>query len=106
MRRTIERSEKSDADIAEIYDYISDDNLIAADEFIDAVEDLYDRLAAYAKLGVKTKYRALQLKNVRAIRVSQQFSHYFVFYLPADTSVKVLRVFRASRDIERLLSDE
>ena len=104
MKRTIERSDKSDADIAEIYDYISDDNLMAAEEFLDAVEDAYDRLAEYAELGIKTKFRAPQLANIRAIRVSQQFSHYLVFYLPTDTAIRVLRVFRASRDIEQILS--
>ena len=106
MKRTIERSEVSDAEIAEIYGYISDDNLIAAEELLDAIEDLYDRVAAYAEIGVKTKFRAPQLKNIRAIRVSQQFSHYLVFYLPTDASTRILHVFRTSRDIERLLSDE
>jgi len=106
MKRTIQRSEKSDADIAEIYDYISDDNFVAAEQFLDAVEDLYDRLAVHAELGVRTKFRTPRLKNIRAIRISQQFSHYLVFYLPTDTSIKILHVFRASRDIERLLSDE
>jgi toxin ParE1/3/4 len=80
-------------DVAEIWDYIADDSLSAADRWIDRLDEQFQVLATQPLMG-----RA-QDELIAGIR-SFPFGRYVIFYSPLRDGIDVVRVLHSARDID------
>ncbi len=82
-------------DVSEIWDYIAEDSLNAADDWIDRLDEKFQLLATQPLMG---RVREELLPHLRS------FGHgsYVIFYLPLTNGIDVVRVLHAARDIPAL----
>lgn len=106
MRQPIKRSPQSLDDALTTYVEIADDNIEAAEAYLNAIDERLDRLQDHPELGQSVPFAKTQLSGLRWIRVSSTFRGYLLFYLPTNTGIHVLRILHRSRDIESLFSED
>ncbi|MEW6234115.1 MAG: type II toxin-antitoxin system RelE/ParE family toxin [Candidatus Omnitrophota bacterium] len=80
-------------DLDEIWDYIAEANLPAADRLIETIDQKLSLLAERPKLG------AVRFRLIPGLRIFP-VGNYNIFYRSADTGIEVIRVLQASRDTE------
>ncbi len=88
---------QADADLADIWLYIAQDNVAAADTLTGEIHDTFGRLAANPSLGIpQFQYRETMFcKPVE--------KRYLIFYEPIEDGIRVLRVLHGARNWERLI---
>jgi toxin ParE1/3/4 len=79
------RRPRAAEDIAEIWDYIADDSLDAADRWIDQLDEEFRLLAAQALMGRAREELAPGMRSF-------PFGRYVIFYTPIDGGIDVARV--------------
>lgn len=86
-------------DLAEIADYIAQDNARAADQVIGAITETFDLLARHPQLGSDYSPLRSSLKSIRMMVVTE-YPNYLVYFrsLPRDAGVRILYVLHAARD--------
>lgn len=89
----------AELDLLEIWDYIADDSMDRADEFLDRIEEKLQRLALNPGLGRK---RGELLPGVQSFPIG----NYVVFYQEIQDGIDVIRVLRGSRDIEAIFGQD
>jgi toxin ParE1/3/4 len=91
-------SRRAEADIAEIRQYIAQDNATAADKLVGEFFDLFHSLARAPDIG---EQRPDLRPNLRAI------SHgtYVVFYYPAENGPEIVGVIHGARDIDTMFRE-
>lgn len=94
MRRPL-----AEADILEIWDYIAEDSIAAADHWIDRLDEQFRLLATQPKMG---RTRDELAAGVR----SHPFGRYVIFYMPLDDGIDVVRVLHGSRDIDAVFHSQ
>ena len=82
-------------DLNEIWEYIGEDNLDAAERLVERIEELCELLAQRPQLGRRREELAPGLRSFPA-------ESYFIFYQPIPDGIEVVRVLHASRDIDSL----
>jgi len=82
--------------ILEIVDYIATDSLIAALNWLDAIEAAFDMLSSQPLLG-----QELQTKHLGTVRC-HVVGAYVIYYKPISGGVEILRVLHGARDLNRL----
>ena len=87
------------ADIFEIWDYIADDSLVAADRWVDRLDEQFGLLATQPLMGSARDELA---PGVRSF----PFGRYVIFYAPLDDGIDVVRVLHGARDIDAVFGDE
>ena len=87
------------ADIFEIWDYIADDSLVAADRWVDRLDEQFGLLATQPLMG---RARDELAPGVRSF----SFGRYVIFYAPLDDGIDVVRVLHGARDIDAVFGDE
>ena len=90
---TVVRRPLAALDILDVWDHIADDNLAAADRWVDDLDIAFSRLATQPMMG-----RA-RPELAPAIR-SFPFQRYVIFYLPLPDGIDVVRVLHSARDID------
>jgi len=80
-------------DLDEIYDYVAQESLSAADRLIDSIQERFVLLAAHPLMG---QARPELAPNVRSFAVG----NYVVFYRPRKDGIEVARVIHSARDVE------
>ena len=83
------------ADLEEIYDYVADENLAAADRLMDTFQEKFGLLAVHPLMG---QTRPELAPNLHSFSVGK----YVVFYRPTDDGVEVARVIHSARDVDAL----
>jgi toxin ParE1/3/4 len=91
-------------DVLEIFVYIGEDNLDAADRFLAAYDADLKRLAMIPHIGRLREFHNPKLINLRSWPISG-FENFLLFYRPTDAEVQILRVIHGARDIERALNE-
>jgi len=91
LKITLLPSAKHDLD--EIWDYIAEDNLSAADRLIETFDQKLYLLAENPKLG------AVRFRLAPGLRIFP-VGHYNIFNRHDGTGIEVIRVLRASRNTE------
>lgn len=86
-------------DIAEIWDYIADDSLAAADRFVDQLDEQFGLLATQPQMG---RARGELAPDIRSF----PFGRYVIFYLPIDEGLDVVRVLHSARDIDAVFGED
>ncbi len=92
-------------DLVEIYDYIADDSISAADRVLDAIEETFNVLARVPLAGVRYRSGIPDLSEVRMLPV-KNFETYLIFYLPGDPETRILYVFHGAREIREHMRDD
>jgi toxin ParE1/3/4 len=82
------------ADLDEIWEYIAEDNVEAANRFIDRLVELAENLALQPSMG---RSRAEFSPRLRSI----PYGRFMVFYQPAGKGIEIIRVLAAARDINQ-----
>lgn len=86
-------------DILDIWDHIADDNMAAADRWIDALDAAFSRLATRPMMGRARPEIAPDLRSF-------PFRRYVIYYVPLSDGIDVVRVLHSARDIDGLVGDE
>src|SRR5436309_9734547 len=89
VSKRIERRPKARIDLAEIYSYIVDDNLDAAERLVEAAERDFARLADMPGMGPRWGFKKARLKDVRFCPI-KGFRNYLIFYRPIEGGIEVL----------------
>jgi toxin ParE1/3/4 len=97
VARILRRPQASE-DIAEIWDHIADDNLAAADRWLDRLDKQVRLLATQPLMG---RARDELAEGVRSFPMGR----YVIFYIPIDDGIDVVRVLHSARDIDALFDD-
>jgi toxin ParE1/3/4 len=82
-------------DLHEIWEYIAQDNIEAAERLVNRIEELGQLLAQHLHLG-------RQREEVAAGLRSFPMDRYLVFYRPIEDGIEIVRVLHASRDIDNI----
>jgi toxin ParE1/3/4 len=86
-------------DILDIWDHIADDNMAAADRWVDALDAAFSRLATQPMMGRARPEIAPDLRSF-------PFRRYVIYYVPLSNGIDVVRVLHSARDIDGLVGDE
>jgi plasmid stabilization system protein ParE len=90
------------ADLFEIWSYIAQGSVDAADRVESAVYDACDLLAKTPRSGQIRKH--FTTSPVRFWTV-QQFPNYLIVYRPDTTPIEIIGVLHGMRDLKRILSN-
>lgn len=93
----VTRRPEARADLAEIWDYIAQDNPKRATAFLREIEALFETLATQPTMGRERPELADELRSF-------PIGRYVVYYLPWPDRVDIVRVLHAARDVTRLIS--
>jgi toxin ParE1/3/4 len=88
-------SDAARTDLDEIWFYIAQDNMDAADKFIHAIVSRFPRLAAMPQLGRQREELSPRLRSFPVGR-------YVIFYRPMENGIEVARVLHGARDFPPL----
>ena len=88
-------SDAARSDLDEIWFYIAQDNVEAADKFIRAVVSRFPRLASMPQMG---RTRAELSGNLRSFPVG----NCVIFYRPMENGIEIARVLHGARDFPPL----
>ena len=92
----IERTSRAKTDAVEIWAYIAEDNVSAADDLIDQIES---RLAGLARMPESAEAVSYIAPDVRRSSVG----NYVIYYRPIDDGIQVLRILHGARQPEDLV---
>jgi toxin ParE1/3/4 len=95
----VTRRPLAETDILEIWDYIADDSLTAADRWVDHLDEQFRVLATQPMMGRARDELALGVRSF-------PFGRYVVFYVPLDDGIDVVRVLHGARDIDAVFNPE
>ncbi len=95
----VTRRPLAQTDILEIWDFIADDSIAAADRWVDHLDEQFRLLATQPMMG---RARQELAPGVRSFPVGR----YVVFYLPLDDGIDVVRVLHGARDIDAMFNPE
>ncbi|MBR0755108.1 type II toxin-antitoxin system RelE/ParE family toxin [Bradyrhizobium jicamae] len=86
------KSPQAEIDVTEIWQYIAEDSVRAADAIIDRIDAAFDMLADSPLVG---RARQDLARNLRSFAVG----NYVIFYVPVRDGIEVVRVMHGRRDI-------
>ena len=92
----IERTPRARTDAVEIWAYIAQDNVDAADDLIDQIES---RLASLSRMPESAESVPYIGPDVRRSSVG----NYVIYYRPVNNGIQVLRVLHGARQPEDLV---
>ncbi len=95
----ITRRSLAEADILEIWDYIADDSIDAADRWVDRLDEQLGLLAEQPMMG---RSRDELSPGVRSFPLGR----YVIFYAPLDDGIDVIRVLHGARDVDAVFKPE
>ena len=104
MPSQIQKTPQAAADLIDIASYIAEDNLDAAERFLDAAEEAFALLASMPSMGRAVNFQSPAAQGIRVWRV-RGFERYLIFYRAVEHGIEIVRVLHAARDIERLFEE-
>lgn len=90
---TVHKLPKANADLFDIWSFIAEDHIAAADAWIDKLDAQFFLLASHPLMGRERRELAKDLRSF-------PFGRYVIFYLPDTNGITVVRVLHSARDIE------
>ncbi len=105
MTRRIVRRDLVREDLISHFVYIAQDNLDAADRFLEHTESAFLRLADLPFIGASRMDDFPFLPDLRTWPVPG-FENYLIFYRPIDEGIEVFRVLHGARDLGMALGEE
>ncbi|MBE7418791.1 MAG: type II toxin-antitoxin system RelE/ParE family toxin [Ideonella sp.] len=89
----VNRRPQATLDILDIWDHIAEDNLDAADRWVDEIGATLELLATQPLMGRARPELAAEVR-------SHPFRRYVIFYLPMNDGIDVVRVLHSARDVD------
>ena len=89
----VTRRPHAEADILEIWGYIAEDSVVAADRWVDKLDEKFALWATQPMMG---RARDELSPGIRSLA----FGRYVVFFQPLPDGMDVVRVLHGSRDID------
>ena len=89
----VRRRPQATEDIAEVWGHIADDNLRAADRWVDQLDEHFRLLAAQPLMG---RTRDELVPGLRSF----PFGRYVIFYEPIEGGIDVVRLLHSARDVD------
>ena len=89
----VTRRPQAEADILEIWDFIAEDSVAAADLWVDRLDAKFELWATQPMMGRPRDELAQGLRSLT-------FGRYVVFFEPMLEGIDVIRVLHGSRDLE------
>lgn len=89
------RTRQAETDVLEIWIFIAEDSIRAADGLLDRFEQVFHTLSTQPRMG---RRRPELSPDLRSFPVGD----YLVFYEPLDDGIQLIRVLSGYRDIESL----
>ena len=89
----VTRRPHAEADILEIWGYIAEDSVVAADRWVDKLDEKFALWATQPMMG---RTRDELSPGIRSLA----FGRYVVFFQPLPDGIDVVRVLHGSRDID------
>ncbi len=86
----------AEVDVREIWLYVAQDDLVAADRLVDRFTGTYEMLAQHPELGERQQR---YLAGLRKFSVG----NYVIFYVRIEDGILVHRVLHGARDVGELL---
>ena len=86
-------------DLADIWDYIAEDNESRADAFIDNIDQKFHVLAEQPAIG---RPRDELAEGLRSFPIGQ----YVIFYHPVPGGVEIVRVLHGARDLDAIFDPD
>jgi len=105
VARKVLRRPRAKQDLLEQAFFIANDNLDAAERFLDAAEAAFARLLEMPEIGGARAYRNERLAGLRLWPIPG-FERHLIFYLPIESGIEVVRVLDAARDALAILERE
>ena len=81
----------AEIDLANIWLYIAEDNLQAADRVFEAAQTTFDSLLERPKIGKLFESKRKKLKGIRFFPISQ-YPKYIIYYRETTGGIEVVRV--------------
>ena len=103
MKLEIHKKPEAKLDLLQHFIFIGEDNLDAAERFLDAVEDALGKLSDMPGMGRLREFTIPELRDVRSWPV-RGFENYLIFYRATERRLEVLRVIHGARDIDRIFA--
>ena len=88
-------SDAARSDLDEIWSYIAQDNVDAADRFLRAIVSRFPKLAVMPQIGRAREELSPRLRSFPVGR-------YIIFYRPMENGVEIARVLHGARDFPPL----
>jgi toxin ParE1/3/4 len=105
-RRRLDIRPRVEIDLDDYYFYLSESSEDAAERFVNAAHETFDKIAEWPGIGHPCETIHPELTGVRTYPV-RGFPNHLVFYrVPDDTSVAILRIRHGAMDIEAIPMDE
>jgi toxin ParE1/3/4 len=98
MSGKLEISRPAREDLDEIWFFIAQDNLSAADRFVDFLMDRFPLLAASPRMGRKRDELAPGLRSFPV-------KSYVILYRLVGNGVEIVRVVHGARDLQRVVDE-
>ena len=96
--RVVKVAATAEQDLQDILEYVSQNNLPAADKLIRDIVRKFAFLRDNPQAGI---LRSRLMINLRSFVTR----NYFIFYLPIENGIEILRVLHSSRDIEAIFEE-
>ena len=90
-------SQAARADLEDIWVYIAQDNIEAADKLIKLLASQFSRLASNPEIGRSRKELSARLRSFST-------GNYVIFYQAGKDEIEVVRVLHGARDLPSLFS--
>lgn len=90
---TVVRRPLAALDILDIWDHIADDDMVAADRWVDELDSSFGRLATQPLMGRARPELAPDLRSF-------PFQRYVISYLPLPDGIDVVRELHSARDVD------
>lgn len=102
MSRKLVKHRRFKRDALTIYVYIGEQNLDAAERFLQAVDHDAKAIRDMPGIGALRDFESPALHGLRSLPVTG-FLNYLIFYLVTDSEVQLLRIIHGARDLEPAL---
>lgn len=106
MARVLKREAAKRDLIAQWVWYADNASIETADRFLAATESTSMMLAGQPGSGAPMSVTRVELEGMRRFPLSDGFERILLFYLPLSDGIDLVRVVHASRDVERLFSED
>jgi toxin ParE1/3/4 len=98
-------SEYVEPELMAIWEFISLDNVDAADRFLESAYITFQELARMPAMGRTRNFSHKRLHNLRSFRVND-FQNYLIFYEPLPEGISIFHVLHGARDLERFFESD
>lgn len=103
-RRVVAQTPRAKADLVDHYVYIGEQDLDAAEQFLEATEAAFAKLAGMPRMGRRRRSEDPRLDAMRVWPIPGW--QYMVFYRTVEHGIEIIRVLHGAQDVAALIASE